>query len=198
MTTSSHPKTLYLLNAAKDGDQEAWRDLYNRYHGYLHYVVKMRLVGSPQRGFEAEDVLQEAFLNAWRKLERFEYRGEGSFLAWLTRIVVNQLLNQRRGRKDAEQGLETNMLRQAEAGQDPNETPSEAMIQLESQERLRSAFEKLDESDQMTLGLRLGQGLTWAEIGEIMDCSRTAAAQNFARAIDRMRRLADVSPQSGT
>ena len=174
-----------------EGNQEAWQDLYNRYHGYLRYVVKMRLVGSPHRGFEAEDVLQEAFLNAWRKLEKFEYRGEGSFLAWLTRIVVNQLSNQRRKRLEGENGLETSALQRVPLDSEAHETPSEAMMREEVQENLREAFESLEESDQMLLGLRLGQRLTWAEIGNIMGCSRTAAAQNFARAIDRMRRLAN-------
>jgi len=187
LTSSIDAKTLVLLKAIRGGNQDAWRKLYDRYHGYLHYVVTMRLVGSPQRGFEAEDVLQEAFLSAWKRIERFEYRGEGSFLAWLTRIVVNQLQNQRRSGGRREEGLETSAFRRA-TPPDGTATPSEALIKAEAQERLRLAFEKLGEADQMILGLRLGQGLTWGDIGVIMETSRALAAQNFARAIDRMRR----------
>ena len=190
--TTSHdpPKTYVLLEAAKGGEQKAWESLYNRYHGYLVYIVKMRLVGSPRRGFEAEDVLQEAFLKAWRKLDSFEYRGEGSFLAWLTRIVVNEVLNHQRKRQEAEHGLDTSALRQVVANEELNGTPSEAMMDQESQDSMRKAFEGLCEEDQMLLGLRLGQELTWAEIGEVLGCSRASAAQNFARAIERMRRQA--------
>lgn len=194
MSSSPDPKTFVLLKAARGGDEAAWQDIYQRYSGYLGYVVKMRLVGSPTRGFDADDVLQEAFLNAFRRLSQFEYRGEGSFLSWLTRIVVNQLQNQRRGRGQ-EGGLESSWSPDAHEQADPI-TPSQALVRAESRERLRQAFEQLGEDEQMILGLRLGQELTWTQIGELMECSRVLASQRFVQAIERMRRLTDPGPSA--
>jgi len=194
LSSSPDPKTFVLLKAARGGDEAAWQDLYQRYSGYLGYVVKMRLVGSPTRGFDADDVLQEAFLNAFRRLSQFEYRGEGSFLAWLTRIVVNQLQNQRRGRGQDEGRLESSWAGALAHEQADPITPSQAMVRAESRERLRQGFEQLAEDEQMLLGLRLGQELTWAQIGELMECSRVLASQRFGQAIERLRRFTDPEP----
>ena len=196
LTTSLDPKTVILLDAAKGGDQAAWDDLHRRYRGYLHYVVKMRLAGTPGGDFGTEDVLQEAFVRAWRNLDAFEYRGEGSLLAWLTRIVVRQVANHTRGKRLEAQGLETSALK-GDLPAAAAETPSEELIQAESHDRLRRAFERLTDEEQMILGLRFGQSLTWKEIGEILDVHRAAAAKSFARAVERMRRFAEDPEAEG-
>lgn len=64
------------------------RMLYDRYAGYLTAVCARYIRDDD----EVKDILQEAFIKVFRTMDRFEYRGEGSLKAWMTRIVVNDSL----------------------------------------------------------------------------------------------------------
>ena len=69
------------------------RLLYDRYIGYLTAVCSRYVVDSAA----VKDILQDAFVKVFSKLEGFEYRGEGSLKAWMSRIVVNDSLKNLRG-----------------------------------------------------------------------------------------------------
>lgn len=79
-----------LIQRARSGDMRAFERLYRDHIGKV-YGLCLRLVRDPAA---AEDCAQEAFLNAWRALSRFETRS--SFKTWLHRIAVNVVLNRRR------------------------------------------------------------------------------------------------------
>jgi RNA polymerase sigma-70 factor, ECF subfamily len=82
-----------LVEAAKDGDQHAFRSLVEPIQRELHLFC-YEMTGSFH---DAEDVLQEALLNAWRRLETFESRS--NFRAWLYRIAANASLDALRSRR---------------------------------------------------------------------------------------------------
>lgn len=82
-----------LLRRATSGDQDALERIFSRHSSAL-YQTALRLVGTPE---EAEDVLQEGMLNAFRNLRRFE--GRSQFSTWLTRIVINAALMRLRSRR---------------------------------------------------------------------------------------------------
>ena len=82
-----------LIRRAIGGDREALEQIFTRNSPAL-YQTALRLVGTPE---EAEDVLQEGMLNAFRNLRRFE--GRSQFSTWLTRIVINAGLMRLRSRK---------------------------------------------------------------------------------------------------
>ncbi|MBK8923726.1 MAG: RNA polymerase sigma factor [Saprospirales bacterium] len=89
--TTPGPADLELAAACRAGDRRAQRDLWERYKNRM-YGVCLRLAASPQ---EAEDWLQEAFIQVFRHIEK--YRGEGSLEGWVRRVVVRtaiQLLKQ--------------------------------------------------------------------------------------------------------
>src|ERR1700687_3293855 len=83
------------IRTALTGDGEALRVLFTQ-HSRALYCTALRMVGSPE---EAEEVLQEAMLNAFRNLHRFE--GRSQFSTWLTRIVINAALMRLRARKQS-------------------------------------------------------------------------------------------------
>lgn len=64
------------------------RELYNAYAGYLTAVCHRYITDRD----EAKDILQDAFIKVFNQMDRFEYRGEGSLRAWMTRILVNDAL----------------------------------------------------------------------------------------------------------
>jgi RNA polymerase sigma-70 factor (ECF subfamily) len=76
-----------LLNRCQQGDQGAQFEIYRLYYKSM-YNSSLRIVGVRE---EAEDIMQESFLTAFRKLK--SYGGEVSFGAWLKRIVINRSLD---------------------------------------------------------------------------------------------------------
>jgi RNA polymerase sigma factor (sigma-70 family) len=88
------PRHLDLIEACKKGDQKAQFELYRLYYVAM-YNTTLRIVGDSD---DAEDVMQEAFLKAFTKLD--SYRKEVSFGAWLKRIVINKALDFLRLKKE--------------------------------------------------------------------------------------------------
>ncbi len=86
-TETYSPKHVKLIEACRRGDQTAQFEIYRLYHVAM-YNTALRITGDPD---DAEDIMQEAFLKAFTKLNTF--RGEVSFGSWLKRIVVNQALD---------------------------------------------------------------------------------------------------------
>jgi RNA polymerase sigma-70 factor (ECF subfamily) len=84
---------LELAKRCRDGDANAFEELYRQHAGRL-YNLTFRMAGSAQ---EAEDLLQEVFLHAYRKLGSF--RGDSSLGTWLYRLGMNQCLDYLRGRQ---------------------------------------------------------------------------------------------------
>jgi len=84
---------LILVEAARDGDRRAFEALYRRHAGWLLPVLWRLAAGDRSR---AEDWLQEAFVQAWQKLDQL--RDDAAFPAWLKRMAINlALADQRRG-----------------------------------------------------------------------------------------------------
>src|SRR4051794_13032899 len=86
-TTAVNALERDLLDAARDGDQDAYRRLVEPHRGALHAHC-YRMLGSVQ---DAEDALQDALLRAWRGLSKFE--GRSSLRSWLYRIATNTSLD---------------------------------------------------------------------------------------------------------
>jgi len=90
MTAAIASNPADLVAAARRGDRRAFEGLYRQHVGAI-YGLCLRLCGDAT---VAEDVTQEAFVRAWRKLDTF--RGDAPFGAWLRRLAANAALNDRR------------------------------------------------------------------------------------------------------
>ena len=77
-----------LCDGCKAGNREAYRELYHNYAPFLLHLIQ-RYVGDLEI---AKDLMHDAFLSIYQKIEKFEYRGEGSLKAWLSRICLNDSL----------------------------------------------------------------------------------------------------------
>ena len=82
-----------LVRLVRSGDPSGTRTLYERYVGYLTAVCSRYV---PDRA-AVKDILQDAFISIFTRIVDFEFRGEGSLRAWMTRIVVNAALKSLRG-----------------------------------------------------------------------------------------------------
>jgi RNA polymerase sigma-70 factor (ECF subfamily) len=127
---------------------------------------------------EAEDVLQEAFISAFRSLEH--YRGDASFGAWLKRIVINKAINvikQRRTEPLPEADFDV-----ADDVWDEKEFPF-------SVDQVRRAIEALPDGYRSVLSLYLLEGYDHAEIAGILGISESTSKSQFNRSKKKLREL---------
>src|SRR6478752_9662233 len=117
---------------ARDGDSEAFKALVER-HSRAVYRLAHRMTGNPH---DAEDVVQETFLKAYRQLGRFESRA--NFGTWLHRIAVNCSIDLIRSRKHQETGHDAADLETLDSADDRRVDPSpeRLMLSAEVQERV--------------------------------------------------------------
>ncbi len=171
--------TAALVAKCKAGDSKAQFELYKQYAKAM-YGICLRISNHET---EAEDILQEAFIMAFRKLE--EFRNEATFGAWLKRIVVNTAINYVRKRR-----MELVPMDNARGLQD--ETAQErGAIEAESYqiEQVKAAIRQLPDGFRVVLSLYLLEGYDHAEIAEILGISESTSKSQYNRAKVRLREI---------
>jgi RNA polymerase sigma-70 factor (ECF subfamily) len=169
---------------ARDGDQEAFRSLVERYSRYV-FSVAYRLTGSVE---DAEDVVQNAFLKAHRQLSRFEARAD--FKTWLHRITVNCAIDLIRSRRHREIGHDPADLEAGTTPARPSEAvpgPDRLMLSAEIRDRLREGLTQLTPSERAAFTLRHVEGLSIREVASAMGLKTEAAKNSIFRAVRKMR-----------
>ena len=171
---------------ARDGDSEAFRALVDR-HSRAVYRLAHRMTGNPQ---DAEDVVQETFLKAYRQLGRFESRA--NFSTWLHRIAVNCSIDLIRGRKHQEAGHDASDLEAldgAHGGSDERVDPSpeRLMLSTEVQEKVSRAMDGLTHMERAAFVLRHFEGQSIEEISAALGLKANAAKHSIFRAVRKMR-----------
>ncbi len=195
MSTSSpispRSKTEPLLRRARKGDQDAWTALLQRYEMMLLVTLELRMPGFLRRYPGAEDVLQEAYLKAWKKIDTFAYEGQGSFRRWLRQIVVNEYRDTLRQCQEEEKRVLSDTDAQQKVQNHPTHarTPSEIISKIEEQAHVLERMRILPEEDQDLIIMKLFEEKTFEEIGVLTDCSRDVASKRFAEVIKRLGRL---------
>jgi RNA polymerase sigma-70 factor (ECF subfamily) len=143
-----------LVARARGGDREAFRLLVERYEGRA-YAIAYGFVGHRE---DARDIVQEAFLKAYRTLGGF--RGDSSFYTWLYRIVVNLAIDHRRRERPVP-------LEQPERLADTRgEGPADQTYRGELREAIRAAVDALPAEQRRVIILRELEGLSYAEIAD--------------------------------
>ena len=139
------------------------------------YSICLRIINNET---EAEDVMQEAFLNAFKKIDT--YKGEVSFGAWLKRIVINRSLDvlKKRKVKFEEINEKTNQIA------DYQMEIKEVNVQL-----IKDAIQKLPDGYRVVLSLYLIEGFDHEEISEILGISNSNSRTQFLRAKNKLREL---------
>ena len=150
-----------LVEKAARGDVQAFAHLV-RTHSGLVYRVAMRILGTE----DCQDASQEVWIRVWRNIQSF--RGESAFSTWLYKITVNTCLSTRRKVRDREErelGDELPYLPNPPGGEDD---PEAAALSGERREELFRALERLRAEHRAALVLRHMEGLSYAEVAEIL------------------------------
>ena len=171
------PRHLDLVEACKRGDQKAQFELYRLYHAAM-YNTTLRIVGDSD---DAEDVMQEAFLKAFAKLD--SYRKEVSFGAWLKRIVINKALDFLRLKRE-----QISLEEAGEIGEMIDETPETLDVEYRAEE-IKKAIYHLPEGYRIVLSLILLEGYDHEEISNILNISNATSRTQYHRAKKRLIEL---------
>jgi RNA polymerase sigma-70 factor (ECF subfamily) len=150
-----------LVIAASKGDVEAFAKLVSDYSS-LVYRVALRLLGND----DAQDASQEVWVRVWRNIRSF--RGESAFSTWLYRITVNTCLSirQKQSRRDErELGDEVPYLSEPPGG---DADPEAVALNAELREELQDALQHVRADHRAALVLRHMEGLSYAEIAEVL------------------------------
>jgi RNA polymerase sigma-70 factor (ECF subfamily) len=169
---------------ARDGDSEAFRALVER-HSRAVFRLAHRMTGNPS---DAEDVVQETFLKAYRQLSRFESRA--NFGTWVHRIAVNCSIDLIRARPHREAGHDNADLEQfgaAEAAEAGRPSPERLMLSAEVQERISSAMTALSQMERAAFVLRHFEGQSIEEISRALGLKTNATKHSIFRAVKKMR-----------
>ncbi|HLZ86189.1 MAG TPA: RNA polymerase sigma factor [Puia sp.] len=164
-----------LVERCKRGDSRAFGELYQKYSRAM-YNTSLRIVNHTG---DAEDVLQEAFTDAFRSLEDFHYKS--TFGAWLKRIVINKSINQLRKRK-----MDLIDIEKTNIGHLPDdEGPEENEIALKVED-IKKAVGLLPNGYRTVLTLYLFEGYDQEEIAEILQVSHATVRTQYMRAKQKL------------
>ena len=167
------------LSALRQRDAAAFRQLVETYSPRV-YNLALKMLGDPD---QAEDILQETFVNAYRAIDRFE--GRSHISTWLYRIAHNAVLMRLRQEKtrpdlqSLEDDVDLDTLAVAGRWED---VPERRLLQAELLQKMDEALASLSESLRAVFVLRDIDGLSTAQTAEVLNLSETAVKSRLHRA----------------
>lgn len=168
-----------LVARARSGDSDAFRVLVER-HSRALFRLAFRMTGNQQ---DAEDVVQESFLRAFKQLGKFDQRA--SFGTWLYRIAANCSLDLVRARKRRPGESEEEVVLQLPAHEP---SPERMALSGEVRERVMEAMGELSANERTAFVLRHFEGMRIEEVSRVLDCQPGAAKHSVFRAVQKLRR----------
>ena len=163
-----------IIDRCREGDEKAQFQMYKLYYKAM-YSVSLRIVND---AMEAEDVMQEAFLSAFKKMHT--YKGEVSFGAWLKKIVVNRSLDYLKKRKVQLEEIDERTTQIEDYQMPTHEINAEV---------LKAAIQNLSDGYRVVLSLYLIEGYDHEEISQILNISNSASRTQLLRAKNKLREM---------
>ena len=194
-----------LLESAKSGDTNSLGSLLQHYREQLLRILRFRIDPRLRSRLDADDILQDAFIEAARRFADFVDNQEMPFFLWLRFIATQKLFQLHRkhlGTKARDAGREVSLY----AGQ-PQATsavlaahlvgkhtsPSLAAMRAETTLRVESALNSMNEVDREILALRRFEKLSNAQVAQLLNLTKTAASNRYIRALERLHREVEGS-----
>lgn len=176
-----------LIAQCKEGNPKAQYQLYNLYSKQM-LNISNRIVNNRM---EAEDVLQESFINAFTRLSSF--KGEASFGSWLKRIVINQSLNVVRKKKQFFEDINDDTL--GDTSETEIEKDEDAIEYNVSD--IHSAMKQLPDGYRIIFSLYMFEDLSHSEIAEQLNISVNTSKSQLSRARKKMKELMLKNKEDG-
>ena len=188
-----------LLEQLTGGDPSVLGDLFGLHRDRLWRMVNFRLDRRLGSRLDADDILQEAYVDASERIEHFTKDPSRSFYIWLRLIVTQTMVDAhrrhlgtqkrdvRREQKRQQAYPEATSVSLARHLIGSVATPSQAAVKAEALQQLEQALEKMDPIDQEVLALRHFEELTNGEVAEVLGIQQKAASIRYVRAVARLK-----------
>ena len=180
--------TFQLIEKFRQGDRRALDQLFSRYLPRLQRWASGRLPRWARDLADTQDLVQETLLQTFNRMEAFEPRREGAFLAYVRQAVLNRIRDEIRkaGRKPERAELDEELA-------DRSPTPLEATIGHEKAERYERALSRLRPEDREAIIARVEMGCSYEELAGMLgkpspDAARKAAQRALVRLAQEMKR----------
>jgi RNA polymerase sigma-70 factor (ECF subfamily) len=198
-----------LLNRAREGDDAARDQLFEKCRSYVSVVAQAQVGSWLQAKVDASDLVQQTLLEAHRGFRNFNGQTDGEWLAWLKRILNNNAADYVRryggtakraarrerplqvGNPDDSRGF-------CRDPQDPGESPSQLVMRREREIEVADALEKLSPDHREVIMLRNLQRLPFDEVARRMGRTRPATQMLWMRAIRKLQDLMAVPQEDVT
>jgi len=168
-----------LLRQAKEGNAEAFQELYRSYgKKILNYVYRMT-----RSRDEAEDLTQDTFVLAYRNLKSLKENAR--FQSWLFRIAQNNIYQRYRNRPPETESVESEEIREfadQEGTTEPFRTPEQAFLSQELEQIVQTAIDDLPDKYRQVFVLSAIHKLSYREISEVMSRSLASVKSDIHRA----------------
>jgi RNA polymerase sigma-70 factor (ECF subfamily) len=152
-------------------EEAAWKELFGVYSGGLTYVCSRYIIDKE----DVHDVLQNSFIQMFRAIESFEYRGSGSLKAWITRIVVTESLKHIKKNPDLKTVSEDFEIADEQNDEDPN-------LEEISQNTIMTMIRALPDGYRTVFNLYVFEKKSHKEIAEMLGIAENSSASQFHRA----------------
>jgi RNA polymerase sigma-70 factor (ECF subfamily) len=191
-----HESAMQLLPAARAGSADALGRVLEACRGYLLAVARRELDPDLQAKNSASDLVQEAFLEAQRDFAQFRGDSEAELLAWLRRLLLNNISNftrRYRATQKRQVGGEVPLAGEGSSAQvgeglvADTPSPSEQAMRREQAEAVEGVLAQLPEDYREVIRLRYQEQLPFEEIARRMGRSNNAVRKLWARAVERFQ-----------
>ncbi len=196
-----------LVNQVIHGDRPALGKLFNHYRDRLWRIVQFRMDRRLVGRVDADDILQEAYLDAEKRIEHFLYDSPETFFIWL-RLIVSQTLIDVHRRHLETQSRDASRERSLSGSWSAQSTsfslsqhllgemttPSQMALKAELAEQLNIALEGMGHLDREVLALRHFEELSNSETAHALNISEQAASLRYVRAIGRLKKILEALP----
>jgi RNA polymerase sigma-70 factor (ECF subfamily) len=179
------------------GDRQGFERLFARHQAYLRRLVELRLDPRLRSRLDPPDIVQEAYLEALKRLDRYLKRPALPFRLWLRQIACDRALKARRHHLGTARRTVSREVRLPErsswalAGHllAAGSTPSQQLDHRELDRRLRLAVEQLPDADREVVMMRHFEGLSNREVAHVLGIDPATASKRHGRAILRLHQI---------
>lgn len=197
-----------LLERVLSGDEHAVRELFTQHHERLRRMVRLRLSRRLQGRVDEDDILQEAYIDIFKRLPEYAADPRTPVFLWFRHILLLKVLEVHRRflgtqMRDAER--EVTLYRGSYAEVDSVSlacfllgtftSPSHAATREELRQIVQDALDQMDEIDREILAMKHFEQLSTSEIAHVLGMSKSGAGSRYLRAIKRLRESLSKYPE---
>ena len=174
-------KLLILL--AKQGNDSAFRELYENHYEMIYRLAYRYVRTQP----DAEDILQETFIKAFKAIQKFDFNISSNFSAWIYQICVRCSYDHHRKRKKMKSDQTASLSEMYTEPESQNPSPENTAIANQTLRQVKSAMHVLSPKQRVIFDLRHLQHKALREIADRLQCSPSTVKKQLERAVTKLR-----------